>query len=174
MFVKGISDRIIVKSVAHLMAVGLDRCGVSIVALNGSGGFKAGIRLFGPAGLGVRILGLVDEKEQSDPAVALGVSTTDLLANDILTCYEDLEDEYVTSLGVADTVAVLIGSGLFSEAGLVAATGAMDAPSIDCTSLIDFARRNKVEAAGALARGMSKDQAVKLTTVVELINRATS
>lgn len=171
-FVEGISDRIIVFAVAELLGHQLDRCGVSVVALNGAGNFAPAIRLFGPTGFGIRLLGLVDKNEQKFPARALGVPEADLVANGVLTCDADLEEEYATSLGVADTVSLLTGSGLFTEHSILSATGA---PSIGAISPADLAvvlRRNKVEAAAALAEGMTAGHAAKLTTVTDLLNRA--
>ena len=171
-FVEGISDRIVACAVAHLLGHQLDRCGVSVVSLNGAGNFVPAIRLFGPSGFGIRLLGLVDKNEEKYPARALGVSEADLAKNDVLTCNADLEEEYATSLGVVDTVALLTGSGLFAEATILSATGAASVGALSVADLAAFLRKNKVEAAAAIAEGMSDAQATKLTTVKDLLDRA--
>lgn len=170
--VEGISDRIVACAVADLLGHQLDRCGVSVVSLNGAGNFVPAIRLFGPAGFGIRLLGLVDKNEERFPASALGVSEADLWSNDVLTCHADLEEEYATALGVVDTVALLAGSGLFTEAAILSATGAASVGALSVADLAAFLRKNKVEAAAALAAGMSATHARKLTTVKELLDRA--
>ncbi len=172
--VEGISDRIIVCAVADLLGHELDRCGVSVVGLNGAGNFVPAIRLFGPTGFGIRLLGLVDKKEEKYPASALGVAEADLATNDVLTCNADLEEEYATSLGVADTVALLTGSGLFTEASVLKATGAAAVGGVSVADLAAFLRKNKVEAAAALAEGMTAAHAANLTTVKDLLDRATA
>lgn len=171
-FVEGISDRIIVCAVADLLGHQLDRCGVSVVGLNGAGNFVPAIHLFGPTGFGIRLLGLVDKNEEKFPASALGVPEAALGANDILTCNADLEEEYATSLGVADTVALLARSGLFAEAAILSATGAASIGALSVADLAVFLRKHKVEAAAALAQGMNAAQATKLTTVKDLVDRA--
>jgi putative ATP-dependent endonuclease of OLD family len=172
-FVEGISDRIIVCAVAELLGHQLDRCGVSVVALNGAGNFRPAIRLFGPAGFGIRLLGLVDQNEEAIPAGALGVAAVaDLANNDVLTCHADLEEECATSLGIADTIALLTSSGLFTEAAILSSTGAASAGALSIADLAGFLRKNKVEAAAALAKGMNAAQAAKLTTVKDLVERA--
>lgn len=171
-FVEGISDRIILRAVADLLDLQLDRCGVSVVALNGAGNFRAGIRLFGPTGFGIRLLGLVDQNEETFPADELGVTVADLAIHDILTCHADLEEECATSLGVGDLTALLTHSGLFTEAAILSSTGAASLGALSVTALAAFLRKNKVEAAAAIAEGMDASQAAKLSTVKELVERA--
>lgn len=139
-FVEGISDRIIVCAVADLLGHQLDRCGVSVVGLNGAGNFGPAIRLYGPAGFGIRLLGLVDQNEEKYPARALGVPEADLAANDVLTCHADLEEEYAASLGVADTIALLTSSRLFTEIAILSSTGAASVGALSVVELATFLR----------------------------------
>jgi len=172
-FVEGISDRIIVHAVAQLLGFDLDRLGVTVVALNGAGNFRPAIRLFGPTGFGIQLLGLVDQNEAPIPADALGVTVADLPSHDVLVCVGDLEEEYASALGVADIVAVLVASGLFTEAGIKVATGVSDVTSLSAADLAKFVlRKNKVEAAAALADAMTPAQASSLVTVNDLVRRA--
>ncbi len=170
--VEGISDRIILCAVAERLGYELDRSGVSVVALNGAGNFRHAVRLFGPSGFGIRLLGLVDKNEEPIPADALGIPVADLAAHDILTCDADLEEECATSLGVLDTVSLLTRSGLFKEAGILSSTGAASVAAVTTAALASVLRKNKVEAASALADGMTAAQAKQLTTVTQLIERA--
>jgi putative ATP-dependent endonuclease of OLD family len=171
-FVEGISDRIIACAVADLLGHQLDRCGVSVVSLNGAGNFVPAIRMFGPTGFGIRLLGLVDKNEEKFPARALGVKEADLATNDVFTCNSDLEEECTAALGVVDTVGLLTRSGLFTEAAILSATGAASVGALSVADLAAFLRKNKVEAAAALAEGMNATQAKKLTTVKDLLDRA--
>ena len=171
-FVEGISDRIIVCAVAELLGHQLDRCGASVVALNGAGNFRPAIRLFGPSGFGIRLFGLVDQNEEAIPADALGVAVAELANNDVLTCHADLEEECATSLGVVDTIALLTNSGLFTEAAILSSAGAASIAGVSVAALATFLRKKKVEAAAALVEGMTAGQAAKLTTVKDLVERA--
>lgn len=172
--VEGISDRILVHAVARLLAIDLDRTGVTVVPLNGAHNFKAAIRLFGPAGFDVPLLGLVDEAEATIPAAALELEVDALPAHNVLTCCADLEEEYVTAFGVADTIALLIESGLFAEAGIKLATSMDTLSSITAPQLTEFVRhrKHKVEAAAAIGSHMTATQAGALSTVADLVRRA--
>ena len=175
--VEGISDRILVHAVARHLGEQLDRRGVSVVSLGGAGQFAPALSLFGPKGFGVPVLGLVDEKEAPIPAEELGVTVADLDALDILICHADLEEEYLTALGVTDVVGFLLNSAMFKEAGLLQMTGHTTIGDITPATLTEQVLRkskHKVNAAMAVAEGMSTQQAVSITTVVELVRRAAS
>lgn len=171
-FVEGVSDRIIVSTVAACLGFDLDKHNVAIVPLNGAGSFIPAIRLFGPRGFGKRLLGLVDDAEARFPADALGITVAELDAHDFLTSSVDLEDEYTRSLGAQETVALLLGSQFFSEKQILSNTGAPALDSVSGKHVAEFARKNKVEAATAIASGLTRDQARSIVTVVELVRRA--
>lgn len=171
-FVEGISDRILLLAVARLLDHDFDRCGVTVVSLGGAGNFKPAIQLFGPTGFGLRILGLVDAAEAAYPATALGIAPGDLHQHDVLISRPDLEAEVVSALGVASTVALLVGSGLFTEKGILHATGAPAAAAITSADLAAYLRKNKVEAAAALDEGLTAGQANSLTGLADLAARA--
>lgn len=170
--VEGISDRILLRSVARLLGHDFDRRGVSVVSLGGAGNFKSAIQLFGPAGFGLRILGLVDDAEVAYPSTALGVASADLHQHDFLTSMPDLEAEVVAALGVAPTVALLVSSGLFTEAGILSATGAATVGALPVADLAAHLRKNKVEAAAAIGEGLTVPQASSLVVLADLANRA--
>lgn len=173
LFVEGISDRILIHAVARLLGHDLDHRGVTVVALNGAGNFRPAIRLFGPTGFGIRLLGMVDQNEATIPADALGVAVADLPNHDVLTCYADLEEEYATAIGVVNTVALLTQSGLFTEGGIKAATSASTIAAISASDLAEHVlRKKKVEAAAALSDGMTAAHAATLATVNDLVQRA--
>lgn len=171
-FVEGISDRILLGAVARLLGHDFDRCGVSVVSLGGAGNFKPAIQLFGPSGFGLRILGLVDHAEAGYPATALGIAPGDLQQHDVLVSTPDLEAEVVSSLGVASTVALLVGSGLFAEDGILQATGAATSAALPSADLAAYLRKNKVEAATALDEGLTAPQAASLAGLADLAARA--
>lgn len=170
--VEGISDRIIVHAVARLLGLDLDRRGVTVVALNGAGNFRPAIRLFGPTGFGIRLLGLVDQNEESIPADALGIAVADLASSDVLTCQADLEEECAVALGVADTIGLLTASGIFSETSILASIGAASVSAVSTVDLVNLLRSHKVESAAALGEQMNSVQAAKLATVKDLVQRA--
>ena len=114
----------------------------------------------------------MDQNEEAIPADGLGVAVADLAKNDVLTCHSDLEEECARSLGVADTVALLALSGLFTEAAILSSTGATSVGALPVADLAAFLRKNKVEAAAALTQGMNAGQAARLTTVKDLVERA--
>lgn len=171
-FVEGISDRIIVHAVARLLGADFDRCSVTVVSLNGAGNFRPAIQLFGPAGFGIRILGLVDQNEEAIPADALGVGPADLPNHDILTCHKDLEEECANALGVVETTKLLTDSGRFTESAILTSTGAPSVSAVSVADLATFLRKNKVESAAALGEGMTVIQAAQLATVKDLVQRA--
>ncbi len=172
-FVEGASDRIVVKAVARILGHDLDRSGIAVVALHGSGNFRRALALFGPSGFNIRSLGLVDEKEAIDPAAGLGVTVADLLNHDVLICHTDLEDEYVNALGVEQTVKLLLTSRLFSESQIKTATRRTALTDVQPSELAtEVLRKNKVEAAVALAEGMSPAQAASIATVKDLVERS--
>jgi putative ATP-dependent endonuclease of the OLD family len=175
-FVEGISDRILTLAVGRLLDLHLDRNGVAVVSLNGAGNFKPALRLFGARGFGLSVLGLVDENETHIIAKALSIadSETELDAENFLVFHADLEEEYVNALGVADVVAMLVGSGLFTQTGLLTATAAPTVADISPADLSAHLRSNKVEAAAALAAGLSAAQAQSLSKLVKLLARATA
>ncbi len=123
-FVEGISDRIIVCAVAELLGHQLDRCGASVVALNGAGtsGRRSGCS--GLAGSGSDCSGWWTRTRKRSPADALGVAVAELASNDVLTCHADLEAECATSLGVVDTISLRTNSGLFTERAILRSAGA--------------------------------------------------
>jgi putative ATP-dependent endonuclease of OLD family len=170
--VEGISDRILLGAVARLLGHHFDRCGVSVVSLGGAGNFKPAIQLFGPTGFGLRIFGLVDHAEAGYPATALGIAPGDLQQHDVLISTPDLEAEVVSALGVASTVALLVGSGLFTENGILHATSAATVAAIPAADLAAYLRKNKVEAAAALDEGLTAAQATSLTRLADLAARA--
>lgn len=171
-FVEGVSDRILVTAVAQLLNYGLERRGVSVVALGGAGNFKPALQLFGPSGFQLPVLGLVDENEASIPASVLGVGVNDLVHYNILTCQDDLEAEYVSALGTIETIDLLTKSTLFSKSQILAAIKARKPEVASPSELASFVRKNKVEAAIAISQGLDKSQANKLKTVIELLRRS--
>ncbi|WP_020379568.1 ATP-dependent nuclease [Candidatus Microthrix parvicella] len=171
-FVEGVSDRILLRSVARLLGHDFDRRGVSVVSLGGAANFKPAIQLFGPSGFRLRLFGLVDNAEATFPAKALGVAVPDLHKHDILISTPDLEAEVVVALGVSATVGLLVASGLFTEAGILHATGAATVAALPQTDLAAHLRNHKVEAAAALDEGLTAPQATLLTVLADLAGRA--
>jgi len=94
-----------------------DAEGVTILNLQGGGGFAAHYELFGPPGLKMDVLGLCDEdKEQTwiDALQNAGVPVADrafLNAKGFYVCMKDLEDELISSLGIPAVQAIISAQG---------------------------------------------------------------
>ncbi|MDJ0771312.1 MAG: AAA family ATPase, partial [Ilumatobacter sp.] len=97
--VEGPSDETILRAVARLKAIDLDRKGISVVALGGANEFVNAYKLFGPAGFGLHVSSLVDEAEAGIPAGVLEVDVADLPDHGVFVAKADLEAEYGDVLG---------------------------------------------------------------------------
>lgn len=172
--VEGIADRLLIEAVAEALGHNLDRKGVCVSEVDGAGNFAAAIRLFGDAGFGVPLSGLVDEAEAGDVAKAFDVNIASLASEGFQIAVADLEGECLRCLGVADHAALLVASGLFTEKFILQQTGASDIDSIEYDAYLEFCgrRKLKVKVAIGLAASMTRDAAAKLTRLVSVVDSA--
>ena len=158
--VEGPSDAIITRAVATLRGIDLDREDITVVALGSACDFPNAYKLFGPDGFNIKVTSVVDRREAHYPASALGVDEGELDAHDVIVCDPDLEHVYVSALGQARVVQLLLESGLgfvgVNEANVVARCGG----------------QNKVKAALAVHSGMSGGEAASITPMSVVVDRA--
>jgi putative ATP-dependent endonuclease of OLD family len=170
--VEGVSDRILVRRVAALTGVDLDRLGISVFELDGGGLFGLAYELFGPSGFAIPVFGLCDTDYAANWARAIGVTELQLPSVGIITCTPDLEGEYVNRLGVATVVTMLLGSGNVSEARLKGACGVANVSDITADGLARFCSNDKVLAALAVAAALTAGQAASLVPLTDVLGKA--
>jgi putative ATP-dependent endonuclease of OLD family len=162
--VEGISDRILVERVATLTGMNLDRMGVAIFDLGGSGLFPLAFSLFGPPGFDLPFFGLTDEDARVDWAAVAGVPPADLETAGYIVCDPDLERVYIDTFGVDDVLTMLLTSPSISERSLLDTCGVATLGAIDRDALWAYCRKskNKVASALAIAKNMDHAQALSL------------
>ena len=116
--VEGVSDMRALETLAARRGHDLAAAGVAIVAMNGSKNVRYAIDRFGPAGLDLRLAGLVDAPEERDYRRALeqagetvGPTRTDLERIGFFVCETDLEDELIRALGPTRVEEILESRG---------------------------------------------------------------
>ena len=72
--------------------------GVCILPMGGAMSVGRFVRILGPAGLGLRLTGLCDERER--PFYARALAEADSAQQEFFVCAADLEDELIRALGV--------------------------------------------------------------------------
>ncbi|HXV58795.1 MAG TPA: TOPRIM nucleotidyl transferase/hydrolase domain-containing protein [Gaiellaceae bacterium] len=116
--VEGESDALAVRALARRLGRDLDGEGVAVLSLGGGGGLDAQLRLLGPAGRGLRLLGLCDVDHEPRWAARLeaaglgsGLDRPGLEALGFFVCDRDLEDELIRTLGVAAVEGLIAAQG---------------------------------------------------------------
>ena len=116
--VEGVSDVLAVRAMAGRTGRDLDAEQVAVVPLGGGGGLEASVRLLGPAGLGLELLGLCDVDHEARWARRLeeagfgsGLDRAAMEALGFFVCDRDLEDELIRTLGVSAVEAVIAAQG---------------------------------------------------------------
>ncbi|MGW7265113.1 TOPRIM nucleotidyl transferase/hydrolase domain-containing protein [Streptomyces sp. NPDC054842] len=96
---EGPSDVAAVDALAESRGRNLTAEGVCVLSMGGAMSVGRFARLLGPSGLGLRLTGLCDEREQPYYARALGPAGAERA--EFFVCVADLEDELIRALGVA-------------------------------------------------------------------------
>ncbi|HET6714769.1 MAG TPA: TOPRIM nucleotidyl transferase/hydrolase domain-containing protein [Actinomycetota bacterium] len=116
--VEGVSDRRALETLAARRGRDLASEGVAIVAMGGSKNVRYAVDRFGPAGLDLRLAGLVDAPEEDDyrralerAGLTLGPTRADLERLGFFVCEADLEDELIRALGATSVEAILEARG---------------------------------------------------------------
>jgi hypothetical protein len=116
--VEGPSDLRAIETLAARRGRHLGSEGVSIVSMAGSKNIGTFLARFGPKGLGVRLAGLCDAREEGDFRRALeqaglgaGLTRSDMEGAGFYVCDADLEDELIRAVGVDAVERVLAAEG---------------------------------------------------------------
>jgi hypothetical protein len=104
--VEGMSDQAAVAALADRRGRDLEAEGVAVVPIGGAQAVGLFLRVYGPAGLDVRLAGLCDAGEERDFQRGLeragfpaGLTRTQMEALGFYVCVADLEDELIRALG---------------------------------------------------------------------------
>jgi hypothetical protein len=116
--VEGISDVLAIRAMATRAGRNLDAEGVTLLSLEGGGGFEAYVKLLGPFGLGLELLGLCDADQEALwsrwlEAAGFGqnLDRSAMEALGFFVCDRDLEDEFIQTLGVGTVVQLIDNEG---------------------------------------------------------------
>lgn len=172
--VEGASDRIIVEKVAELLDRDLDRLGVSLLEMDGSGDAKYIRALFGPQGFNIPTRILVDQDAAEKTAQAFGLSQNrdELETAGVFVSNADLEDEYVEALGVERIWSLIEASKLFSDnerATCPLDTNETQRSKSDVANFCRYKKR-KIKSAIMVVDALQTDEAARITSVVSLLD----
>jgi putative ATP-dependent endonuclease of OLD family len=140
-----------------------------VLDLGGAKMFGSAYEIFGPAGFGVQMAGMVDEDARSDWAAEVGVVPADLETNGYVVCDPDLEGVYVDSLGTAAVTTMLLASPKITENSIKQTCGVADLAHLTTEQLATYCRKHKVAAALAVAAALQPAQAQTLKPIVDLL-----
>jgi putative ATP-dependent endonuclease of OLD family len=169
--VEGVSDRILVERAAELAGMDLDRLGIALFELDGSGLFPTAYKVFGPPGFDLPLNGLLDEDARVAWADAVGIAPADLESEGYVVCDPDLEGVYVDALGVDVVIAMLLASPLIIERSLLTSCGVSVVGNVTRELLLNYCRhkKHKVAAALAVAAAVDRAQALSLSPLTDLL-----
>lgn len=170
--VEGVADRIIVEAAARALGIGLDRLGVVVFELDGADKFRHVYKMLGENGFGVHVLGLVDKAEEGIFLGAIGGRPKDLIGAKVWSSDSDLEDEYCKALTGPGVGRILIDAGVCRLEGLLQACGASSEGELTSEAVAAYCRRNKTDAATAVADAMTREQAEAIASVTGILTRA--
>jgi len=116
--VEGASDQAAIEALAARRGLDLAAGGVVVVPIGGAHALAREARRLGPAGEGLRLMGLCDEAEEhvfrrglAQAGVASPSSRAELEDAGFLVCVRDLEDELLRAVGVAGVERLLETQG---------------------------------------------------------------
>jgi hypothetical protein len=108
---EGLSDLAAVEALAGRRGRDLAAEGVYVVPMGGAMSVGRYAGLLGPSGLGLRLTGLCDEREQG--FYERGLTRAQAPLQDIYVCSADLEDELIRALGTAGVEEIFRAEGDF-------------------------------------------------------------
>ncbi|WP_408995891.1 ATP-dependent nuclease [Streptomyces europaeiscabiei] len=170
--VEGVSDRIIVEAAARALAIGLDRIGAVVFELDGADKFRHVYKMLGKEGFGVHVLGLVDKAEEGIFTGAIGGRPKHLIGTQVWSSDQDLEDEYCKALTGPAVARLLAEGGVCRIDGILQACSATREEDVTATAVAAYCRKNKTDAATAVAAGMTREIAEKITSVAGILAKA--
>lgn len=176
--VEGASDRILIERAAELLGKDLDRLGVSLMEMDGSGDVKYIRALFGPNGFDIPTRVLIDADAVDKTAQAFGIGSASL-SNDealeaagVFVSRRDLEDEYVKAFGAARLWEIIEESNLFSNNERATCPPPATGGTRLNAEISDFCRhkKRKIKAAIMVVNSLGANEAANLESVVRLLN----
>ncbi|MGG8409906.1 TOPRIM nucleotidyl transferase/hydrolase domain-containing protein [Streptomyces sp. 12297] len=106
---EGLSDLAAVEALAARRGRDLAAEGVCVVSMGGAMNVARYAGLLGPPGLGLRLVGLCDAREQ--PFFDRGLARAGASHRDVFVCGADLEDEFIRALGTDRVEEVVSAEG---------------------------------------------------------------
>ena len=170
--VEGPTDRILMEATAKVLDVRLHRFGIHVFDLGSADQFANAYGVFGQAGFGVRLLGLVDEDHRHQWATVVGVAGQDLESAGYRVSDPDLEGELVRVLGVERLVELLVGDSTAERGALLARFSAASPSAIDSGRMAEFLRSTKTKSVTAIAKRIERRDAEALVKISELLTLA--
>lgn len=166
--VEGISDRIVLQRSAELTGRDLDRLGVSVLDVTGSGSVIPARKVFGPHGFDVPLRILIDEDAVARTAKDLQVEESDLNRSGVTVSKKDLEAEYVTAIGPDELWTRFEASGEFTPNRLANCRADVDGTR-SAESVAEFCRKYKVLAALVVANTLTEEEARRVLSIESLL-----
>jgi putative ATP-dependent endonuclease of OLD family len=176
--VEGASDRVVVARIAELLGKDLDRLGVTLMEMDGSGDAVHIRTLFGPSGFGISTRVLIDEDAVAKTAPEFGVEAEELSddvaleAQGVFVSHADLEDEYTAAMGPDRLWKAIEASKLFSnnERATCAANGEGGTRTVADVAAFCRYKKRKVRAALLVVDQINREEAAKVASVVKLLD----
>lgn len=116
--VEGVSDQRAVEALAARGGRSLLDEGVAVLSIGGATSIRTYLERFGPAGLGLRLSGLVDVGEEDNyrrrlerAGLGTGLDRAGMERLGFYVCEADLEDELIRALGVDAVERIVAGQG---------------------------------------------------------------
>ncbi len=126
-------------------------------------------KLIGKSGFCVPILGLVDEAEKNVWHGQIGGKPADVFGTILWVSTPDLEAEYCRALTGPGAARALINGG-FREAAVLSTCQVQTLDAVTVEPIAEYCRRNKVEAAVAIASELDLSAAEKIASVYGLLD----
>lgn len=169
--VEGQSDRMVVERVAKLIGYRLERDGVEVLEAGGCNEMPHVMEIFGDNGFGMQVSILIDEDAEEKMAEALGVAAKDLTSKSVFVSRVDLEDEYVSAIGVDELWKALGKSSLLTSNMLKTCNTESGSSVPNEAELAAFCRqkKNKIACAVVACELLNSSSAARVTSVVEVL-----
>lgn len=169
--VEGVTDRNVLVRAAYLLEKDLDRLGVSIVTLEGSGELTAVLKLFSNQGFNLPIYILIDDDAKEDAAKALGVNLSRLEDSHVSVSVKDLEDEYTRAIGAKRLWELIKKSGKFTNNLLEKTIDSRDSSALTDDKVAAFCRykRNKATTSLIVAEALDREMASKIESIRKVL-----
>ncbi|QSB23680.1 ATP-dependent nuclease [Curtobacterium sp. 24E2] len=170
--VEGLSDRIILERIAEVTGRQLDRLGVSVLEVVGSGDMGPIEKLFGDQGFQIPMSRLIDVDAADRVARELGVERKALPSRSVWVSDADLEDEYVRALGAETAWAAIRDSGQFDGGELALSSPDGSVPTVEAIASFcrnKKARGRKVKAALAVMSSLDAENSRAVQSIEKLL-----